>query len=96
MWNELSGTFEIDDTNGEFIDEIKYLNTAITPEIEITDHFGNKATYKRIDRGRWVVDPKTGDVVCSQCGNSVSFTQTDDGGWTVGKWCQTCGAHMED
>lgn len=41
--------------------------------------------------GEWVV--KDDETVCSLCGNSVSFSRTEDG-WVLGKFCQTCGAKM--
>ena len=41
--------------------------------------------------GEWV--EKDGECVCSECGNSVSFSWTEDG-WVLGKFCQTCGAKM--
>lgn len=41
--------------------------------------------------GEWV--KKDGDLVCSVCGNSVSFSQTPKG-WVLGRYCQTCGAKM--
>lgn len=42
--------------------------------------------------GEWV--EKDGECVCSECGNSVSFSWTEDG-WVLGKFCQTCGAKMK-
>ena len=42
--------------------------------------------------GEWWVT-KDGETVCSLCGNSVSFSRTEDG-WVLGKFCQTCGAKM--
>ena len=41
--------------------------------------------------GEWV--EKDGECVCSECGNSVSFSRTKYG-WVLGKCCQTCGARM--
>ena len=41
--------------------------------------------------GEWV--EKDGECVCSECGNSVSFSWTEDG-WVLGKFCQTCGVKM--
>ena len=41
--------------------------------------------------GEWV--EKDGECVCSECGNSVSFSRTKYG-WVLGKFCQTCGARM--
>ena len=43
-------------------------------------------------RARWTYD-ENNNFVCSNCGNSVSFTAID-GGWTLGRFCQTCGADM--
>ena len=45
-------------------------------------------------RARWTYGEGNG-MVCSNCGNSVSFTKID-GGWTLGRFCQTCGADMRE
>lgn len=42
-------------------------------------------------QGEWI--EKCGELVCSVCGNSVSFSRTPKG-WVLGKFCQTCGAKM--
>ena len=42
-------------------------------------------------QGEWV--EKGGELVCSVCGNSVSFSRTPKG-WVLGRFCQTCGARM--
>ena len=43
-------------------------------------------------QGEWI--EKGGELVCSVCGNSVSFSRTPKG-WVLGKFCQTCGARMK-
>ena len=43
-------------------------------------------------QGEWV--EKGGEIVCSVCGNSVSFSRTPKG-WVLGRFCQTCGAKMK-
>ena len=42
-------------------------------------------------QGVWI--EKDGELVCSVCGNSVSFSRTPKG-WVLGRFCQTCGAKM--
>ena len=42
--------------------------------------------------GEW--EEKGGKLVCSVCGNSVSFSQTPKG-WVLGKFCQSCGVRMD-
>lgn len=42
--------------------------------------------------GEWI--EKGGELVCSVCGNSVSFSRTPKG-WVLGKFCQSCGARMK-
>ena len=42
-------------------------------------------------QGEWI--EKDGELVCSVCGNSVSFSRTPKG-WVLGKFCQSCGAKM--
>lgn len=42
-------------------------------------------------KGEWI--DKDGELVCSVCGNSVSFSRTPKG-WTLGRFCQTCGTRM--
>lgn len=43
-------------------------------------------------QGEWV--EKGGELVCSVCGNSVSFSRTPKG-WVLGKFCQSCGTRMK-
>lgn len=42
-------------------------------------------------KGEWI--EKGGELVCSVCGNSVSFSRTPKG-WALGKFCQSCGTRM--
>ena len=44
-------------------------------------------------QGEWIENG--GELVCSACGNSVSFSRTPKG-WVLGKFCQTCGARMQN
>lgn len=46
-----------------------------------------------VKHGHWIWDGNS-KRVCSECGNSVSFTRTTDG-WIEGLYCQTCGARMD-
>lgn len=43
-------------------------------------------------KGEWI--EKGGELVCSVCGNSVSFSRTPKG-WALGKFCQSCGTRMK-
>lgn len=43
-------------------------------------------------KGDWI--DKDGELVCSVCGNSVSFSRTSKG-WVLGKFCQSCGTKMK-
>ncbi len=43
-------------------------------------------------QGEWI--EKGGELVCSVCGNSVSFLRTPKG-WALGKFCQSCGTRMK-
>lgn len=43
-------------------------------------------------QGEWIV--KDNELVCSICGNSVSFSRTPKG-WVLGKFCQSCGTRMK-
>lgn len=43
-------------------------------------------------QGEWI--EKGGELVCSVCGNSVSFSRTPKG-WALGKFCQSCGTRMK-
>lgn len=41
--------------------------------------------------GEWV--DKDGKIICSLCGNSVSFSRIENS-WRLGRFCQSCGAKM--
>lgn len=53
-----------------------------------------------VRHGRWIYEGN--ELVCSRCGGSVSFSRNNDGlalsgkAWTLGIYCQTCGAKMDE